>query len=1151
MGVKPPPVDPRDFDRLVEDTKKAILAALADPEPPEQCPGEGLVRVFARLAEIVVERLNRVPEKNLLAFLAMLGLDQQPPQPARVPLTFELAKGATRGRVPAGTASAAIAAEGEDASPAYETERELVLTSTRLVAAFTREPARDRYRDAGAVLARSPITMPVFEGDQPVVHELYIGDPLLALPQLKQVTLSIAPTNLPDVSSPVAWPLALSWSAFDREAWKPIPPPVVREGAGAWQVSFPDLAGIAPSSIADTTQPWLRARLDTSLPRTSADRPHVLRRSDLPPDAAAAGDRLLDPDESLAPFAGGAQHRAFSVACDEAFTKPDAWVTVSVEVDPSVTAAMSDDLVLMWFTSNGSGSRTLGTSSGDTAQGTEPDEQGFSDTTHAFTHDGQIVFRAPRDWVASVIAGVRAHWLQVVVTGRQFTTLPLLRRVAVSYEWPQPWVTKLEREVNIAADGRAPDALHFDDTPLDASKDFLPFGKEPAFNDVFYVACDEALSLPDNEITLRITGTRKVSRRPAQPRSGEPPPVTWEVYDAGSGSWLDVEADDQTHAFTFAGDGPMTREVRFRTPGVPGAVELGGVPRFCVRARLTSGDYGGPATVVSDLDADKHHVLKTTPASWDPPSIKSIEIDYGFTAIPAPPEALATVNDFEPTVPTRGEFFPFTFTKDQRPTLYLGADDDFDNSTTMLFLDAPAAPARAGRSVLPSESAVVSWEYRNEAGWQPLGARDETRGFGGRGLLTFVAPADMISSKEFGIEAYWLRARWERGEYLAPPWLSHVLANTTWARHVATVRDELLGSATGEERQTFRTARAPILAGEQIDVRELDTPSGAELAVILAEEGDNAVQPLAAEPGRPSESWVRWHSVVDFYASGPRSRHYVLDRLTGEVRFGDGRRGMAPPQGRGNVRATLYTTGGGEIGNRPAGAITQLKTAVPSVAAVVNVAAATGGADAEPLEAVRDRGPRLLRHGNRAVTIGDVEDLARDASPAVARVLGVPATNSSDAGSVGVVVVPSSGARQPLPSIELLERVRVYVEQRLPLNARVWVAGPGWARIDVTAEVVAISPEQAGDVSTAIYDTLERFLHPLTGGPQGGSWAFGRSPRRSDVLAVIEEIPGVDHVRGLAVATTQTSREPSPGATLVYSGDHRIAMASSTDDVAG
>jgi predicted phage baseplate assembly protein len=260
---------------------------------------------------------------------------------------------------------------------------------------------------------------------------------------------------------------------------------------------------------------------------------------------------------------------------------------------------------------------------------------------------------------------------------------------------------------------------------------------------------------------------------------------------------------------------------------------------------------------------------------------------------------------------------------------------------------------------------------------------------------------------------------------------------------------------------------------------------------------------------------------------------------------------MAPPQGRGNVRATRYETGGGDAGNRPEGTITQLKTAVPSVAAVVNVAAAMGGADAEPLEAVRDRGPRLLRHGDRAVTVGDVEDLARDASPAVARVLGVAATSSSDAGIVGVVVVPASDARQPLPSVELLERVRIHVEQRLPLSAELWVAGPGWARIDVTAEVVAVSPEQAGDVSIAIHETLERFLHPLTGGPQGGSWAFGRTPRRSDVLAMIEEIAGVDHVRGLTVATTQTRPEPAPGATLVYSGDHRIAMASSTDDATG
>lgn len=397
------------------------------------------------------------------------------------------------------------------------------------------------------------------------------------------------------------------------------------------------------------------------------------------------------------------------------------------------------------------------------------------------------------------------------------------------------------------------------------------------------------------------------------------------------------------------------------------------------------------------------------------------------------------------------------------------------------------------------------------------------------------------------MDAYWLRARWVGGGYAATPRLARLMTNTVWASNVSTVRDEVVGSSTGEERQRMSTTRAPILPGQRLEVRELGTPSAPELATILEEEGPDAVTPLPAEPGRPGECWVRWHPVVDFYGSGTRSRHYVVDRVTGELRFGDGQRGMAPPQGRGNVRATLYRTGGGAVGNRPAGAITELKAAVPYVGGVINTVPAGGGADAESLDAVRERGPRILRHGNRAVTIGDLEDLARDASASVARVLGVPATGQGDAGAMGVVLVPASEAPQPVPTLDLLERVRAHVERRMTPSASLWVAGPGWIRVDVEADVVPVSADEATDVANAVRAAVARFLHPLLQGPQGSSWAFGRTPRRSDVLAVIEGVAGVDHVRGLAVHETRTAPEPAAGASLIYSGDHVITMASSTD----
>lgn len=359
--------------------------------------------------------------------------------------------------------------------------------------------------------------------------------------------------------------------------------------------------------------------------------------------------------------------------------------------------------------------------------------------------------------------------------------------------------------------------------------------------------------------------------------------------------------------------------------------------------------------------------------------------------------------------------------------------------------------------------------------------------------------------------------------------------------------DEVLGSSTGQESQTFTTAHAPVLLGQRIDVREAGPLSAAELAIAFTVAGEDAAAAMPAVSSAQGDVWVPWSEVVDFYGSGPRSRHYTLDHTTGEVCFGDGLRGMIPSPGRSSIRATFYETGGGAVGNRPAGSVVQLKSAIPYVDKVTNLEPADGGADAEALDTVRERGPRQLRHGNRAVTIADVEDLAREASPGVGRVLGVPATSASDAGTVGVVVVPTSAARLPVPSVELLARVEEYVRSRLPPVVDLWVAGPGWVQIAVTAQVVPVSLNDATDVQGAIRAALNAYLHPLSGGHDGAGWPFGRTPHRADLLSLIEGVPGVDHVEGLAVAQTLTTPAPVPAALLPYSADHVIAMDGSTE----
>jgi hypothetical protein len=456
----------------------------------------------------------------------------------------------------------------------------------------------------------------------------------------------------------------------------------------------------------------------------------------------------------------------------------------------------------------------------------------------------------------------------------------------------------------------------------------------------------------------------------------------------------------------------------------------------------------------------------------------------------------------------------------------------------------------AGARAVP-QPAAVDWHYWDGQGWAKLAVQDGSEAFTRSGLLELLPPTNFARRRLFGRDAYWLRAEWTKGDYTLPPRLARLLPNTTLAQQTTTFVNEVLGSSNGVEAQRFRSTRAPVLAGQELEVREPEPPAAEEQASLEEEEGDDAVRIVRDAAGRPREIWVRWHEVPDFYGSGLRDRHYVIDHLSGEIAFGDGTNGRVPPRGSGNVRLARYQSGGGRGGNRAAGAVAQLKTTVPYVEKATNPEPAAGGAEAETTEALLERMPRTLRHRDRAVTVEDYGDLARLASPEVARALCVPLRDLAadrlgvvpQPGAVSVVVVPATSDVKPLPTLELLTRTQDFLEARAAATAAVTVVGPQYIRVDVNAEVAVASPEGASSVERGLRERLASFLHPLTGGLDGRGWDFGRSPHRSDFFALIESVPGIDHVRYLQIGETEDQpgvRET--GRFLVFSGEHRIAL---------
>jgi hypothetical protein len=172
--ILPPNLDDRTWQDLV-DEMMALIPHYA-PTWTDHGPGDigvTLIELFAWLAESVIYRLNRVPEKNYLAFLDLIGTSRNPPYPASAHLTFTAGNA---GLVPAGTQACTPASETEP-PVVFETDEDLRIIETTL---------------AAAVLVR-----PFTEGGQPPSYRQVpvVGPPAekfpLAVPAGQQVQLCL------------------------------------------------------------------------------------------------------------------------------------------------------------------------------------------------------------------------------------------------------------------------------------------------------------------------------------------------------------------------------------------------------------------------------------------------------------------------------------------------------------------------------------------------------------------------------------------------------------------------------------------------------------------------------------------------------------------------------------------------------------------------------------------------------------------------------------------------------------------------------------------------------------------------------------------------------------------------------------------------
>jgi hypothetical protein len=1241
VAVTAPKIDGRDSDAILREARS--LAPLYTPEwkaDDEAGGGAALLKIFARLLEGVIRRLNDAPLKHYVAFLEMIGVKLLPAVAARAPLTFLLSKGTKEAvTVPAHSQAAASPADGGD-PVVFETERAILATPAAMLSVHSVVPAKDEiFEHLAALDVGTPAELFALlpDGSNDLqAHTLYLGhEELFNVKSPVKIQLSTGSASaLPSRTDLLLWEYCAGekeeivdgapLKSLDWREFKPV------SGTGGQVVLVKDNDDeLKVVKVNNIKSRWIRCRVTVPLLKTDALASLPLgdiriTSSPLAPEKAAAA-------EATAP---GKARAAKGVAAKAPPEESDAQPVKGIDPD----AAFYNDLPLKVPVSEKKPLYPFGPPprAGVPGARPRPGDTFYLASQEAFSKRGArvtLLVNAPPEGAAAAdvervlgIGPTRAFRLKAEGVK---TTADLLK-------------LSVEDTARIIRDYGATRAW---------TKDL----REAAAKDYF-----------DRVVT---TGPA-VERDPKRVT----PELSWEYWNGGG--WLALDdVTDGTEALTARG------ALAFTCPEDIALTKVLGQENYWIRARIAFDDYGQEEfKVTTPTTAPK---VEFDTSGIKPPRLTSLQITYAVEGVT--PDYVLTLNNLQyesvPVDASKGgvdaskgglavTFGPFEALADEHQTLYLGFDQAPLKGPISLFF------ALKEQEYADENRPRIEWEYfRLPAGelegeWARLLVTDGTKNLTESGVVEFIGPSDFTPDCLFGQTLYWIRAvdvedkftpledaaanslavvgsaagqttvaaakRREAGLRLAlnallrdrgrasnlslvprttppdnlppkpatgdttpppkdpcaceaepcsesletldlpfvsgtvlagtapSPVFTGLYLNTAWAVQSETVRAEILGSSTGIADQQYTLTKFPVIA-EEVWVDELATLTESERKT-LAELTPDGVREEKDDAGNLTRFYIRWGAADDLAEAGAADRVYAIDRTFGQVQFGDGVHGTVPPIGKDNIIATYQATlQRGSRGNVAAGLINTLRSTIPFVDKVLNPAAAGGGSDTELVESAVVRGPRSIKHRGRAVTAEDFEQLAREASQAVARVKALPTFNDRgeyETNWVTVIIVPGTTDARPAPSPQLRYNVEQYLRERAASTAtfpkQVKVSGPAYVEVTVNADIYPASIDLAPQVEADAVAALETFLHPLTGGYTLSGWEFGRLPCLSDFYGLLEAVAGMDHIENLRMTLSPVTpggakaAEPRvvsedrpldvvvPVYTLVYSGEHKF-----------
>jgi predicted phage baseplate assembly protein len=128
MALPAPILDDRKFQDIVSEARSLIPGYCPEwTDHNLSDPGITFIELFAWMMDILLYRVNKVPEKSYIKFLELIGVRLMPAMPAKADITFRLSAPQNQPvTIPKGTEAATVRTETQNALT-FTTEKDMTI----------------------------------------------------------------------------------------------------------------------------------------------------------------------------------------------------------------------------------------------------------------------------------------------------------------------------------------------------------------------------------------------------------------------------------------------------------------------------------------------------------------------------------------------------------------------------------------------------------------------------------------------------------------------------------------------------------------------------------------------------------------------------------------------------------------------------------------------------------------------------------------------------------------------------------------------------------------------------------------------------------------------------------------------------------------